>query len=341
MVEDLEKELEKINSNAADVVKKIGEVANALIAKVKEIEKTQKKKLEDEMNAVTEDINKRISNLQEAITSANVFLAGVESKENGDDVYVELWNIQEVVKAQKAIETLETEKLENILFENSTDIGAEVDKLQKLVDALKIKKSVVSLSASSLSFGPVVPNDVFPLKKTPNDAFPPKKVDVSNYFPIDFNRIPNTRSVTSSISTGESSTHDGGAIFDKDRRVVVATSGNYNNGKNLKVTKIGSNPDSISGSTRLIENVIPFNTHGSYPLYDGSKWVYFFESEGSSNNRFGRIDIDNLDAKDFKELSKLPSGSFDEYSSPVFHFGSIYALGSSHKLWRFNVPVNL
>ena len=97
-------------------------------------------------------------------------------------------------------------------------------------------------------------------------------MDVSNYFPIDFNRIPNTRSVTSSISTGESSTHDGGAIFDKDRRVVVATSGNYNNGKNLKVTKIGSNPDSISGSTRLIENVIPFNTHGSYPLYDGSKW---------------------------------------------------------------------
>ena len=75
--------------------------------------------------------------------------------------------------------------------------------------------------------------------------------------------------------------------------------------------------------------MVPFGTHGNYPVYDGERWVYFFESESGSNNRFGRIDINNLDSKDFKELPKIPSGSFDEFSSSVYHFGSIYSVNEN------------
>ena len=143
------------------------------------------------------------------------------------------------------------------------------------------------------------------------------------------------------MTTGNSNTAAGGAIFDPQKRIIVSTSGSYNSGMSLKVSTLKYNVDDIKGETKLISSVIPFGTVSTYPFYDGEKWVYFFKYGTGSNNRFGRLDISELDKKDFKELPRMSSGYFCAYSSAVFHFGNIYAINNNgYKLWRYVVSVS-
>ena len=122
---------------------------------------------------------------------------------------------------------------------------------------------------------------------------------------------------------------------------MVSTSGNYINGQNLKVTTINDDLENINGKTILYENVIPFRTHGSYPIYDGEKYIYFFESgnESGSNNRFGKINIDEI-PKNFIELPSIPD-EFLKHSSSVFHFGKIYSINSKKEIWTFDINVSI
>lgn len=274
------------------------------------IEETHLKSLEDEIKKTTDLVIARATKLKGTIEPIETFIKGVESKENGDDVYVNLWNIAEMTSAKKELEAIETERLENIHFTYDVDVESEKGKLKSLIDSLVSTSDVISLNFAE------------------------------KYTQLKFDKLSGTSNSTAEIPTGDNSTHDGGSIFDAVKRIIVSVSGNYNNGKNLKVSKLGSDMNNIKGETRLITDVIPFNTHGNYPVYDGEKWIYFFESESGSYNRFGRMDIDNLDSKDFKELPRLPSGRFEEYSSSVYHFGSIYSVSNNgYKLYRFIISV--
>ena len=161
-----------------------------------------------------------------------------------------------------------------------------------------------------------------------------------NYWicPLDFNKVIETKNYKSNISIGNNQTHDGGAIFDDRRRIMVSTSGNYNNGKNLKLTSINDDKKNINGQTKLYEHVIPFSTHGSYPIFDGEKFIYFFESESGNNNRFGRINIDEI-PDNFTELQSIPN-KFKEYSSAVFHFGKIFVENEYNEIWVYDIEVS-
>lgn len=309
LLKSLNDELTEIDKNKDEIVKKIEETVNALRKELDRIETQHKQKLEEEITTTKDLIIARSGELKETIESVEGFIKGVETNASSDDLYTKLWNISGLSSAKEKLNALETDKLENVRFSYTADIEAEKEKLKSLVDSFRSDKRVISLGTKS------------------------------GFVPVSFDKLATTQNATAEIPTGQNTTHDGGAIFDAEKRVIVATSGNYDSGKSLKVTKLGSNPDDVRGETRLIANIIPFGTHGSYPVYDGTKWVYFFESESGSNNRFGRLDIDNLDARDFKELPRIPSGSFIEFSSAVHHFGNIYALGDSYKIWRFVVSV--
>lgn len=161
----------------------------------------------------------------------------------------------------------------------------------------------------------------------------------SNVCFLNYDKVLNTKNFKSNINIANEKTHDGGAIFDDQRRIMVSTSGEYNNGQNLKVTTINDNLENITGKTILYENVIPFKTHGSYPIYDGEKYIYFFESESGNNNRFGKINIDEI-PKNFIELPSIPD-KFIEYSSSVFHFGKIYSINSKKEIWTFDINVSI
>lgn len=317
MLTDLDEELSKINNNILEIDNKIVDACNSMIEEIKKIETALREKLEREITQTKNLIIKRCDDLKDTIEPIETFIEGVETKVNGDDTFVNLWNISEMAAAKKNLEALETEKLENIQFNYPIDVTSEKEKLKNLSDSLTFNKRIISLYSQK--------------------EYPPKE-----YTPLNFDKLSGTRNSPSEIPTGNNATHDGGSIFDHKKRIIISTSGDYNNGMSLKVSKLGSDMDNIKGETRLIENVIPFRTHGSYPVYDGEKWIYFFESESGSKNRFGRIDIDKLDSKDFKELPKIPSGFFNEFSSSVYHFGSIYSVNNdNNKLWRFIVSVNI
>ena len=307
MQDNLEKELEKIDSNRKEVVKKIEDACNSMREEIDRIEKAHKETLEKEITETKDLIIARTTQLKDTIEPIEAFIRSVETKENGDDVYTNLWSISEMASADKALEKIETDKLENISFDYTVNVETEKTKIKSLEDSLTHSRQTISLHS---------------------------------FVPIDFDKLASTSNSTCEIPVGDSTTHDGGAIFDPNKQIIVSVSGCYDSGQSLKVSKLGSDENSIKGETRLITDVVPFGTHGNYPVYDGERWVYFFESESGSSNRFGRIDINNLDSKDFKELPKIPSGRFNEFSSSVYHFGSIYSVNeSSYKLWRFIVSV--
>jgi len=70
--------------------------------------------------------------------------------------------------------------------------------------------------------------------------------------------LETTTSCISTIPTGENTTHDGGAIYDPVRKIILSVSGTFNNGRNIKVTRMS---DGTHGSTST-RDVIPFGTHG-------------------------------------------------------------------------------
>ena len=143
--------------------------------------------------------------------------------------------------------------------------------------------------------------------------------------------IPQSRNSTSEIDVGEKSTHDGGAIYDNTRKIILSVSGYFNNGRSIKVTRM---KDNTHGTTEIYLNVIPFGTHGQYPVYDGTLYTYFFESESGSNNHFGRLKMDTLT---FESLPSLPYSQFSEFSGGCFHNGKIYILNKELYLCQYTV----
>jgi len=154
------------------------------------------------------------------------------------------------------------------------------------------------------------------------------------YYNIDFDALERTRNVTSEINAGNNTSHDGGAIYDPVRRMILSVSGNYNNCRNLKITRM---TDETHGETTLMPDVIPFGSHGQYPVFDGSQYTYFFQSEDGDNNSFGRVDMDTLT---FERLPALPTSSYREFCSGCFQNGCIHILDRDLNVRQFNVAEN-
>lgn len=266
MLTNLDEELDKIDNNRLEIEHKIMDVCNSMREEIDKIEKAHKEKLEREITQTKELISKRCDDLKDTIEPIETFIEGVETKVNGDDTFVNLWNISEMAAAKKNLEALETEKLENIQFNYPIDVTSEKEKLKNLSDSLTFNKRIISLYSQK--------------------EYPPKE-----YTPLNFDKLSSTRNSPSEIPTGNNTTHDGGSIFDHKKRIIVSTSGNYNNGMSLKVSKLGSDMNNIKGETRLIENVIPFRTHGSYPVYDGEKWIYFLNRRADLKTGLGELTL--------------------------------------------------
>jgi len=153
-------------------------------------------------------------------------------------------------------------------------------------------------------------------------------------YPIDVEYLfKSSRSVDSGISTEERTSHDGGAFFDPVRDMIVATSGNSNNCRDVMFTYLREEPPRSEKRGRLVS----IENHGQYPVYDGEKYAYFFEMEDNDNDRFGRLD---LDTKVFEELPKCPS-SFLHFGGFCYLNGFVYTCANSRGTnYRFNVEKN-
>jgi len=154
------------------------------------------------------------------------------------------------------------------------------------------------------------------------------------FYNIDWEGLEATHNERSEIATGNSTSHDGGAIYDPVRRIILSVSGNYNNGRNLKITRM---VDSTHGETTLMTDVVPYGTHGQYPIFDGRQFTYFLQSEDGDNNRFGRVDMDTLT---FEALPNLPTGSYREFASGCCHNGNVYVIDRELNVRAFNTETN-
>jgi len=151
--------------------------------------------------------------------------------------------------------------------------------------------------------------------------------------PINMPHLPETRSFESPILALENTSHDGSAFFDPVRRIIVAVSGQANNCRDVMVTLL---TDPTHGETTRHSNIIPYPSHGQYPIFDGSKYAYFCESEGDENDRFGRLDLDTMT---FEELARIP-GDFEEFNSGCFANGKIYAVNGDNSIKEYDPPTN-
>jgi len=147
---------------------------------------------------------------------------------------------------------------------------------------------------------------------------------------INFDALSGTRNITSEIRAGNDTSHDGGAIYDPVRRMILSVSGNYNNGRNLKITRM---TDDTHGETTLMPDVVTFGTHGQYPIFDGRQYTYFLQSEDGGNNMIGRVDMDTLT---FERLPQMPNSSFREFCRGCFQNGNVYALDREYHVCEFN-----
>ena len=145
--------------------------------------------------------------------------------------------------------------------------------------------------------------------------------------PISVDSLLASRSARSDLECPDNSSHDGGAVIDVERRLIVHVSGNCNNGRDIFLTNIDTK------RTERLPNAVPYRTHGQYPVFDGKNRVYFFQSEQDSNDRFGFFD---LETRSFTELARVPD-RFREFASPCFLDGCIYAACRDKYLWEYNV----
>jgi len=151
------------------------------------------------------------------------------------------------------------------------------------------------------------------------------------YYNISFDRLAETRSAGSDLRAGNDTSHDGGAIYDPVRRIILSVSGNFNNGRNLKITRM---TDDRHGETTLMHDVVQFGNHGQYPIFDGKQYTYFLQSEDDGNNSLGRVDMDTFA---FERLPALPRSQFREFCRGCCQNGNIYALDRDLNVWEYNV----
>jgi len=140
-------------------------------------------------------------------------------------------------------------------------------------------------------------------------------------------KMTGTSSETSTIPTDDQTTENGGAVYDPVHKIILSVSGSFNNGRNVKLT------DYSRGTTTVNPDLIPFNTIGHCPVFDGSNYTYFFQGGEDPNNRFGRLAMDTMT---FEELTKLPSGSFKQFSRGCVHNGNVYLLNSENSICEYD-----
>jgi len=137
---------------------------------------------------------------------------------------------------------------------------------------------------------------------------------------INMAALSGTHSFDSAISANQESSHDGAAFYDPVRNCIFAVGGNVNNCRDVLVTRL---TDATHGETTRRADVVPFSSHGQYPIFDGTNYAYFCESEGEDEDtRFGRL---NLDTMTFEELAR-PEESFREFNSGCYANGRVYVI---------------
>jgi len=156
---------------------------------------------------------------------------------------------------------------------------------------------------------------------------------ISQVFDIDCEALRGSRSFTTAINAVEETSHDGGAFYDPKRSIIVAVSGNGNNCRDVMITHV---TDATHGETTRHSNLIPYGSHGQYPIFDGVQYAYFLQSENEDNDRFGRLDLDELT---FEELARFPD-VFKEFCSGCCAGGKIYAIDSDDHLCEYDPAAN-
>jgi len=149
----------------------------------------------------------------------------------------------------------------------------------------------------------------------------------SSYAPIDLESFKSSRSSPCEVRCEDTTAHDGGAVIDPVRRIIIQVSGNCNNGRDVFLLDIDKH------TSERFRNAVPFGNHGQYPVFDGEKRVYFFESESGNRDRFGYFD---LETKSFVSLKKCPC-PYREFCSPCYMDGRIYAVCRDKRVYVYNI----
>jgi len=151
----------------------------------------------------------------------------------------------------------------------------------------------------------------------------------------EFNKehIHDTFSVTSDVEFGQTS-ENGGSVYVPDRHLIVANSGELNNGRSIIFLTIDGK---TSVSKEVKHNLVGFNCGGMYPAFDGHDHVYFFQSNEGSYNKFGRID---LNTRTFEMLAPLPAGSFLPHTSAAANPQHLYAMDNKMEIWDYCVDLD-
>ncbi len=136
------------------------------------------------------------------------------------------------------------------------------------------------------------------------------------------------REIVTDIPVAYSGTHDGGATMDAGRGFIWSIHGYSNDSsKGLTLYKLNL-------ATKKKESFkLPFNTHGSYPLFDGNEYVYVNSSEElAGNNQLARV---NVETGKLEKLKSAPA-NFQEYTNGVFRNGILYKINESNYLMKYD-----
>jgi len=290
-------------------------------------------------NNVDEERKKNLEDMDKYFTECHENLekkrkAAVESL---NEMYDEFQRT--VVQRKKALATLHTKCddfigrvcAEGALPQNEIDLYALFHTLTSLNSVMKVvaKTEAPDESSKICTLG---------LNQTLTaEAFHPVTVKAMfrwasgtrQVYNINLDRLRESRSAQSLIPTVEASSHDGSAFYDPGRNIIVAVSGNGNNCRDVCVTTV---TDGTHGTTIRRADIIPFGSHGQYPIFDGVRYAYFCQSEDDDNNRFGRLDLDNWT---FEDLPSIP-GSFKEFCSGCCALGKIYAITDEDRMLEFD-----
>ena len=137
-------------------------------------------------------------------------------------------------------------------------------------------------------------------------------------------------SFESNLSTVQSDAYHGGAVFDEASRKIISVSRGSNSCRDLFVTQLASPTVGVTGKW---EKMIPFCAFYGPPVYDGCRFVYFFQYP-DEQNRFGRYDVQS---NTFEELEKIPGDHFASPFSGCFHHGVVYTLDCRDQLCGYDV----
>jgi len=326
-----------MSSELAKIVKEIREGAPRCAELLKGFEMLESK-ADEEHKATVEEVDKFFNAAHDALEQKRK-----EVLEQVDGVYKEFFGT--VVHRKNALKTLYT-KCDDFLEKNAAEDSIPKDKIEQytLFRTLCELNSVVNIVAKTnppdekSKICCVSYKDFFSGK-----SFRPARVrqafkwGVSHFYTCDINldRLAGTSSTASAIPTVERSSHDGAALYDQQRNIILAVSGNGNNCRNVAITHL---TDAMHGETEVHADLIPFNSHGQYPIYDGVEYVYFLESEGEDEDvRFGIL---NLDTLTFEALPDCTHG-FKEFCSGCCVAGKIYVVDNDDHMEEYDPKSNL